>query len=59
MTEILLTFFNLSRHSPITAPPLPGNFTADPYCKIKSLMISASNLMIDCILLFSYSKSPN
>jgi len=33
LSNIVQTFLSLSRHSPITAPPLPGNLTADPYYK--------------------------
>ncbi len=29
--DMILTIFCLSRHSPTTAPPLPGNLAAVPY----------------------------
>lgn len=32
-TQRALTSLAWSRHRPTTAPPLPGNFTADPNCK--------------------------
>lgn len=35
MQILSLTSCSLSRHRPTTAPPLPGNFTAEPNCKTK------------------------
>lgn len=35
MQILSLTSCSLSRHRPTTAPPLPGNFTAEPNWKTK------------------------